>query len=204
MDRHHQGAVPEAARRRARRRLGVLALVLLLGQLPTAQAACDPSVSCCAGAPAAGSPCGGAGVATLGNTSGVDSGAGNPLNVLGGNKFQREVDMPALPGVLGLELVRYYNSADSERHLLGRGWRLSYETTLRVGTGALAGTLEVVQADGTRIAFALPPDERQDPGQGQGDLYAKGLVGIWSNTAKMPCDVMNAPRLALDPIKSTQ
>ncbi len=150
-----------------------LAVALLLSA-PLAQAACDPSVSCCAGAPAAGSPCGGAGVATLGNTSGVDSGAGNPLNVLGGNKFQREVDMPALPGVLGLELVRYYNSADSERHLLGRGWRLSYETTLRVGTGALAGTLEVVQADGTRIAFALPPDERQDPGQGQGDLY-RGL-----------------------------
>ncbi|RFP75490.1 hypothetical protein DY262_21410, partial [Hydrogenophaga borbori] len=72
--------------------------------------------------------------------------------------------------------MRYYNSADSERHLLGRGWRLSYETTLRVGTGALAGTLEVVQADGTRIAFALPPDERQGPGQGQGqgDLY-RGL-----------------------------
>ncbi|WP_147326297.1 hypothetical protein, partial [Hydrogenophaga borbori] len=66
MDRHHQGAVPEAARRRARRRLGVLALVLLLGQLPTAQAACDPSISCCAGAPSTGSPCGGAGVATLG------------------------------------------------------------------------------------------------------------------------------------------
>lgn len=31
--------------------------------------------------------------------------------------------------------------------------------------------------------------------------YAKGLVGIWSNTAKMPCDVMNVPRLVLDPIK---
>ncbi|QRR33052.1 RHS repeat-associated core domain-containing protein [Hydrogenophaga sp. YM1] len=150
-----------------------LAVALLLSA-PLAQATCDPSVSCCAGAPSTGSPCGGAGVATLGNTSGVDSGAGNPLNVLGGNKFQREVDMPALPGVLGLELIRYYNSADSERHLLGRGWRLSYETTLRVGTGALAGALEVVQADGTRIAFALPPDERQGPGQGQGDLY-RGL-----------------------------
>ncbi|QRR35589.1 hypothetical protein JNX00_06915 [Hydrogenophaga sp. YM1] len=34
--------------------------------------------------------------------------------------------------------------------------------------------------------------------------YAKGLVGIWSDTAKMPCDVMNAPRLALDPIKPKQ
>ena len=31
--------------------------------------------------------------------------------------------------------------------------------------------------------------------------YAKGLVGIWSNTAKMPCEVMNVPRLTLDPTK---
>jgi Domain of unknown function (DUF6531) len=34
--------------------------------------------------------------------------AGNPINVTNGNKYQREVDMPALPGVLGLELVRHY------------------------------------------------------------------------------------------------
>ncbi len=31
--------------------------------------------------------------------------------------------------------------------------------------------------------------------------YAKGLVGIWSNTTKTPCEVMKVPRLALDPIK---
>ena len=60
--------------------------------------------------------------------------AGNPLNVMSGNKFQREVDMAALPGVLGLELVRYYNSEESlpasQRGILGRGWRLSYEAEL--------------------------------------------------------------------------
>ncbi|WP_220377563.1 hypothetical protein, partial [Hydrogenophaga borbori] len=42
-----------------------LAVALLLSA-PLAQAACDPSISCCAGAPSTGSPCGGAGVATLG------------------------------------------------------------------------------------------------------------------------------------------
>lgn len=51
-----------------------------------------------------------------------------------GNKYQREEDMPALPGVLGLEIVRHYNSAFSgpghPNGPLGRGWRLSYETEL--------------------------------------------------------------------------
>ncbi len=42
--------------------------------------------------------------------------AGNPINIITGNKYQREVDMAALPGVLGLELVRHYNSALSGPH----------------------------------------------------------------------------------------
>ena len=62
--------------------------------------------------------------------------AGNPLNILNGNKFQREVDMAALPGVLGLELVRHYNSGASRessgKPIGGRGWRLSYDAELTI------------------------------------------------------------------------
>lgn len=134
--------------------LGAFAFALTFVGAPRAiaQPACDPSTMCCA-AFDSGSPCGGAGVATLGNTSGLDLGVGNPINVLNGNKFQREVDMPALPGVLGLELVRYYNSADTRNGPLGRGWRLSYETELRVRPRGL----ELLQADGTRLFFG--PDK---------------------------------------------
>ncbi len=54
--------------------------------------------------------------------------AGNPLNVMTGNKYQREADVPALPGVLGLELVRHYNSDFSgSSNPVGRGWRLGYD-----------------------------------------------------------------------------
>lgn len=70
-----------------------------------------------------------------------------------GNKYQREDDMPALPGVLGLELVRHYNSAfSSPGHTngpLGRGWRLSYETEIV----DLYGKIQVLEADGGRIIF---------------------------------------------------
>ena len=80
----------------------------------------------------------------------VDEGGGNPINVITGNKYQREVDLPALPGVLGLELVRHYNSqfsgAGFPNGIMGRGWKLSYETDLYV----VGRTLQIVQADGAR------------------------------------------------------
>ncbi len=83
----------------------------------------------------------------------VSTGAGNPINIITGNKYQQETDMPALPGVLGLEIIRHYNSAYSTpnmpRGILGRGWRLSYETDLHV-TG---NTIQIIQADGMRIIF---------------------------------------------------
>ncbi|RZL08698.1 MAG: hypothetical protein EOP40_12245, partial [Rubrivivax sp.] len=49
--------------------------------------------------------CGAGGPASQSSKS-VDEGGGNPINVITGNKYQREIDLPALPGVLGLELVR--------------------------------------------------------------------------------------------------
>src|SRR5690606_7666883 len=106
------------------------------------------------GPAAGGSPtCGESGPAST-STSGSDVGAGNPINVLTGNKYQKEVDLSALPGVLGLEIVRHYNSVHSTpstpNGILGRGWRLSYETRL-VAKGRL---IEIVQADGSRIGFS--------------------------------------------------
>jgi RHS repeat-associated protein len=92
------------------------------------------------------------GVASL-PAGGANSGAGNPINVMTGNKYQREDDLPALPGVLGLEIVRHYNSAYSApghpNGVLGRGWRLSYETELV----DRFGKLQVLQADGGRVIF---------------------------------------------------
>jgi RHS repeat-associated protein len=88
------------------------------------------------------------------------AGAGNPINLITGNKYQQEVDMAALPGVLGLEIVRHYNSAHSipgaPNGLVGRGWKLSYETTLF----ANGNSIQIVQADGTRLMFGRDPLNR--------------------------------------------
>jgi YD repeat-containing protein len=126
---------------------------------------CPPNSSCVPSTPPVtppgtcgpgpgGATCGAGGPASSGSATGINVGAGNPINIINGNKYQREVDMAALPGVLGLEIVRHYNSVYSgpngSTNLLGRGWKLSYETDLHV----TAATLQVVQADGTRIIFS--------------------------------------------------
>jgi YD repeat-containing protein len=119
--------------------LRALLTVALLSALPAhAQTTPLQSKPACT-APAAGNP---------GNAC-----AGNPINLITGNKYQRDTDMAALPGVLGLEIVRHYNSVFSvpavPNGLVGRGWRLSYEVELV----AVGNTLQLIEADGHRIIF---------------------------------------------------
>lgn len=147
--------------------LGLLGLLLALplaaavagggqslpGGNPSAAPACLPADS---GDPGA-APCGPAAPASQADPDGIAHGAGNPIDVLTGNKYQRDTDLPALPGVLAIEIVRHYNSAqagtDAPLGLLGRGWRLSYETDLHV----LGSRLHIVQADGTGLVFDRDP-----------------------------------------------
>ena len=112
------------------------------------------------GPAAGGSTCGGTdGVASQASQGGVDVGVGNPINLINGNKYQREVDLSALPGVLGLEIVRHYNSVYSKPGIspgsFGRGWKHSYETDLYT----IGKTIQIVQADGTRVMFSRDPND---------------------------------------------
>lgn len=140
---------------------------LMLPPIGSSSMSCVPSPG--------GATCGGDGPATQGDASGggVDVGAGNPINVTNGNKYQLEVDLRPLPGVLGIEIVRHYNSALSgirgRNGLVGRGWRLSYETTLHLVRDAI----HVVQADGSRLVFRRSPT---NPTRYLGDDPARGFV----------------------------
>ena len=189
---------------------------LCVAQIPL-PGSCDPTIQSCApgttppsvpGGPGScgpqpgGGTCGAPGPATGETNAGVDIGAGNPINVISGNKYQREVDMPPLPGVLGLELVRHYNSAYSRpthpNGIVGRGWKLSYETELY----AVGRTIQIVQADGSRVMFARDPDDPSlcstaEPSQGtvritrtaRGDEYrwiwADGRILSFSSAGKL-------------------
>lgn len=158
--------------------VGLAGLAALIGNHSFAQGhpTCGPSP--------VGATCGGAGPASLGNTSGTDQGAGNPINIITGNKYQRETDMAALPGELGLEIVRHYNSLDRAPGSIGVGWRLSYDTEAVAGRN----TVQVVEADGGRIIFTRDPRHRsvcvtQDPSNGSLQILSnRGVIAgfLWT------------------------
>jgi len=88
----------------------------------------------------------GAPVTSLANTQG-----GNPIDLLSGNKYQLEADFPSLPGALGLEFRRSYNSQSREQGILGYGWRSTYELRLQDS----GDKVQILQADGKRISFEV-------------------------------------------------
>lgn len=139
----------------------------------------QPSPGVC-GPSQLGSPCAEGGPATLPLAGGPGLAVGNPVNLATGGKYQRETDMPALPGVLGLELVRHYNSHDTRDGLWGVGWASSYDTRLfRMGA-----RVQIVQADGSRIDFTLENESSGacvplDPAHGELRLVEAGRAYVW-------------------------
>ena len=75
---------------------------------------------------------------------------GNPVEVRGGNKYQRETDYRAFG--TGLAFVRHYNSLRADEDLgLGHGWRHTYQVFLAAIEG---GGLRLYQSDGRVVDFA--------------------------------------------------
>lgn len=85
----------------------------------------------------------------------ADRAVGNPIDVVSGNKYQLETDLPALPGPLGLVWQRHYNSQTHRRGPMGTAWRHSYEVTARWRSD---DSIKLVQADGRVILFSESGD----------------------------------------------
>ncbi|MDY0273504.1 MAG: DUF6531 domain-containing protein [Advenella sp.] len=104
----------------------------------------------------------------------LNLGAGNPIHLISGNKYQEETDLPFLPS--GLELVRYYNSLSKGNPLLGEGWSHSYDTRLH-----FAGSkLQIVHADGSRTMFQPRKGDTAHAVQtSQGKLQLKDNLWHW-------------------------
>ena len=74
---------------------------------------------------------------------------GNPIDVVSGNKYQRDIDYKAFNS--GLTLVRHYNSSLADHDTgFGQGWRHTYQVFL---TRPGPGKLNIVQSDGRLIEF---------------------------------------------------
>ncbi|OWT63488.1 phospholipase effector Tle1 domain-containing protein [Candidimonas nitroreducens] len=126
----------------------ILLLALCCAAGAHAQLSCGPTPL--------GQPCGAGGIATLPASTepGINLGAGNPVNLATGNKYQQELDLPPSRLAPRLELRRHYNAQDPRDSALGRGWAWSYDTRLYHA----GGRWQVVQADGSRIAFIADTD----------------------------------------------
>lgn len=137
---------------------------------------CGPNQSCPPGGGGGGNP----GQCT-GNPNGNPgcNGGGNPINFLTGNKYQHEVDLAPLPGVLGLRFERHYNSGSRHRGLTGTGWRSSFEMVLVDS----AHDVQIIDADGTRRTFAKDP---KDPSQCVTARPEDGRVLIEQGTRSEP------------------
>ncbi|HLR77861.1 MAG TPA: DUF6531 domain-containing protein, partial [Burkholderiaceae bacterium] len=127
----------------------IIALSLLLAT-PAIRAECGPALT--------GPPCTWGGLAATGPAEpSISLGAGNPVHLATGNKYQQDTDLPANPDAPGLELVRHYNALDPRPSLLGRGWAWSYDTRLYRSDTAW----QIIQADGGRLLFpdsGIAPD----------------------------------------------
>lgn len=104
----------------------------------------------------------------------LNLGAGNPIHVVTGNKYQHETDLPPNASVPGLEIVRHYNALDRRISSAGYGWQLSYDTQL-----SYAGNRwQILQADGSRVDFSnianKPAPNRH------GTLETAGKYWVWT------------------------
>ncbi len=148
----------------------ILWTLLNLTALQTyAQGTCNP--------PLTGQPCGYGGIATQGALEpSLNLGAGNPINLATGNKHQHDIDLPATSAAPLLELSRHYNAMDRRRSAFGYGWVSSYDTRLH----PIGSTLQIVQADGSRIIFRRDPaDTRNTTPTANGVLIHEDTGWLW-------------------------
>ncbi len=122
-----------------------------------------------------GQPCSPGGLAVApGAEPGLNLGAGNPIHIVTGNKYQQEIDLPANADAPGIEIVRHYNSLDRRTSVLGTGWSLSYDTRLFF----VGGRWQIVQADGSRILFSNA--QGKPLANPHGTLKAQGKHWVWT------------------------
>ena len=93
-------------------------------------------------------------VASTRSSAKAISTVGNPISVITGNKYQREVDYEASGAVASLVLNRFYNSLNTTTDTgMGFAWRHSFD--VRLTSSADQQSMQINQSDGRRIIFKL-------------------------------------------------
>ncbi|RPH97280.1 MAG: hypothetical protein EHM68_08900 [Lysobacterales bacterium] len=77
---------------------------------------------------------------------------GNPIGLSLGNKFQREVDLPAT-GISPIEFVRYHNSLGFVSRSFANYWTHSYDRYIEVPGDPQLEPVKIVRPDGRKVNF---------------------------------------------------
>ena len=76
---------------------------------------------------------------------------GEPVNIVTGNYYTSVSDLKIPDRGIPLEIVRSYNSLDTRTGILGKAWRLNYESSLSVDIPT--GNVKVIYPDGHTVIF---------------------------------------------------
>lgn len=141
----------------------------------------------------AGNPCqSGQPYGLAGSEPSLNLGAGNPVNLATGNKYQEAMDFPPQAG--GLALLRSYNAQDSDSTSMGHGWRHSFDIRLR----RLPQGLRIIQADGSSIPFHSRTGRWARAvfdAHGALELIRDGWVWHWPDHSTITFDTAGRPTL---------
>lgn len=156
------------------------ACMAMLAGMPLWTDICHAGEAAGCGPSQLGQPCPQGGLAAQGAAEpSLNLGAGNPIHVVTGNKYQRETDLSAAPGTVGLEIVRHYNARDPRVSALGKGWSLSYDTRLHAGKAGRR--TQIAQADGSRADFLCDAGRTCHPaGPARGTLHRADDGWSWN------------------------
>lgn len=123
--------------------IGIMPLTSIASTEPSqpVNTSCQPAMT--------GNPC-----ASTARAPKINLGAGNPIHLMSGNKFQQEPDM--LLRLSGLEFTRYYNAMGIIASPIGAGWSTSYSTRLF----KLPRAWQILLDDGQRINFYIPNNKQ--------------------------------------------
>ncbi|MER1966655.1 DUF2235 domain-containing protein [Castellaniella sp. GW247-6E4] len=113
----------------------------------------------------------------------LNLGIGNPVHLATGQKFQRDLDLPAPPDGRYPALVRIHRSGDGSPGPWGAGWHGEYDLRLTTrGTG-----WHIVQADGARLRFGADGRSR-DAAAGRIEVSAQGRLWRWPDGTTLAFD----------------
>ncbi|MBC2769214.1 phospholipase effector Tle1 domain-containing protein [Pusillimonas minor] len=157
-----------------------LATLLLCGVAGACLAQAHPGT--CNSTPAGGSPCAAPGSINLvGTEPGINTSAGNPIDLASGNKYQYETDLLSTTGEPHPALTRHYSANDRRRSFMGQGWHLDYDIRVQ----SFGQVAVITQANGARLRLARTGNGFFSPTHGKLHAQAGDWLWVWPNQQQL-------------------